>query len=129
MPLILRWYPGLCQLDRLGADRPPQRDTGAYRWVKHGRHGSTTNPLAGLTSLASQGFLIGLLRTLTITPDPSNPNSTVQILNIPLLLRAFQGDTDVNILSTPNLLTTDNEEAEIIIGEQRPSCVRRKTHL
>jgi general secretion pathway protein D len=81
---------------------------------------ASTNPLAGFTSLASQGFLIGLLRTLTITPDPSNPNSTVQILNIPLLLRAFQGDTDVNILSTPNLLTTDNEEAEIVIGEQRP---------
>jgi general secretion pathway protein D len=73
-----------------------------------------------LTSLASHGFLIGLLRTITITPDPSNPNSSVQLLNIPLLLRAFQGDTDVNILSTPNLLTTDNEEAEIIIGEQRP---------
>ena len=85
-----------------------------------GSTGVPTNPLAGLTSLASQGFLIGLLRTLTITPDPSNPNSTVQILNIPLLLRAFQGDTDVNILSTPNLLTTDNEEAEIVIGEQRP---------
>jgi general secretion pathway protein D len=80
----------------------------------------STNPLAGFTSLASQGFLIGLLRTLTITTDPSNPNSSTQILNIPLLLRAFQGDTDVNILSTPNLLTTDNEEAEIIIGEQRP---------
>src|SRR5262245_40524675 len=79
-----------------------------------------TNPLAGLTSLASQGFLVGLLRTITITPDPSNPNSTIQILNIPLLLRAFQGDTDVNILSTPNLVTTDNEEAEIIIGEERP---------
>ena len=26
----------------------------------------------------------------------------------------------MNILATPNLLTTDNEEAEIIIGEQRP---------
>ncbi len=77
----------------------------------------TSNPL---TSLASQGFLLGLLRTITITTDPSNPNSSTQILNIPLLLRAFQGDTDVNILSTPNLLTTDNEEAEIIIGEQRP---------
>jgi len=80
----------------------------------------STSALAGLASLASQGYLIGLLRTLTITPDPSNPNSTVQILNIPLLIRAFQGDTDVNILSTPNLLTTDNEEAEIIIGEERP---------
>jgi len=75
---------------------------------------------SALTSLASQGFLIGLLRTITITTDPSNPNSSTQILNIPLLLRAFQGDTNVNILSTPNLLTTDNEEAEIIIGEQRP---------
>jgi general secretion pathway protein D len=88
-----------------------------------GSTGSTTtptNPIAGLTSLASQGFLIGLLRTITITPDPSNPNSTIQLLNIPLLLRAFQGDTDVNILSTPNLVTTDNEEAEIVIGEQRP---------
>jgi len=74
------------------------------------------NLLAGLTT---PGFLLGILRTLTIT-DPNNPNNTQQILNIPLLLRAFQGDTDVNILSTPNLLTTDNEEAEIVIGEQRP---------
>src|SRR5262249_26781035 len=85
-----------------------------------GATAAPSNPLAGFTSLASQGFLIGLLRTITITPDPSNPNSTVQLLNIPLLLRAFQGDTDVNILSTPNLVTTDNEEAEIVIGEQRP---------
>ncbi len=82
---------------------------------------STLGPIAGtgsaLASLAAQGFLIGLLRnTIRIGDDSSN----AQILNIPLLLRAFQGDTDVNILSTPNLLTTDNEEAEIIIGEQRP---------
>jgi len=80
--------------------------------------GSTTSTNA-LTSLATQGFLVGLLSTITIT-DPNNANNTTKILNIPLLLRAFQGDTDVNILSTPNLLTTDNEEAEIIIGEQRP---------
>jgi general secretion pathway protein D len=70
----------------------------------------TTNPLTGLTT---PGFLIGALRnTISI-------NGT-DIANIPVILRAFQGDTDVNILSTPNLLTTDNEEAEIIIGEERP---------
>jgi general secretion pathway protein D len=85
-----------------------------------GTNGSTGGLANALTSLASQGFLIGLLRTITITPDPSNPNSSIQLLNIPLLLKAFQGDTNVNILSTPNLLTTDNEEAEIVIGEQRP---------
>jgi general secretion pathway protein D len=86
---------------------------------------STLAPITGagagtgsaLASLATQGFLIGLLRnTIRIGDDTTN----AQILNIPLLLRAFQGDTDVNILSTPNLLTTDNEEAEIVIGEQRP---------
>ncbi|HSX81948.1 MAG TPA: secretin N-terminal domain-containing protein, partial [Candidatus Saccharimonadia bacterium] len=85
-----------------------------------GTGAGSTGAASALTSLASQGFLLGLLRTITIVTDPSNPNSSTQILNIPLLLRAFQGDTDVNILSTPNLLTTDNEEAEIVIGEQRP---------
>jgi len=72
-----------------------------------------------LASLASQGFLIGLLNTLRIQ-DPNNPNNTTRVLNIPILVRAFQGDSDVNILATPNLLTTDNEEAEILIGENRP---------
>ena len=43
-----------------------------------------------------------------------------EVFNIPAILRAFQGDSDVNVLATPNLLTTDNEEAEIVIGEERP---------
>jgi general secretion pathway protein D len=68
----------------------------------------TLNPLT-----PSAGFLIGALRnTFTVNGR--------EIFNIPVILRAFQGDTDVNILATPNLLTTDNEEAEIIIGEERP---------
>lgn len=41
-------------------------------------------------------------------------------LNIGLLVQALQQDTDVNILSTPHLLTMDNQEARIIVGEERP---------
>lgn len=68
----------------------------------------TTNPLASPT-----GLIIGALRnTIRI-------NNT-DILNIPAVLRAFEGNSDVNILATPNLLTTDNEEAKIVIGEERP---------
>jgi general secretion pathway protein D len=37
-----------------------------------------------------------------------------------MLLRALQSDTNTNILSTPNLLTLDNEEAKIIIGQNVP---------
>ena len=43
-----------------------------------------------------------------------------EFLNLGALIRAFQADNDINILSTPHILTMDNEEAEIIVGEERP---------
>jgi len=36
------------------------------------------------------------------------------------LLRALQGDTATNIISTPMLVTMDNEEAEINVGQEVP---------
>ncbi len=36
------------------------------------------------------------------------------------LLRALEGDTATNILSTPQLMTLDNEEAEIIVADNVP---------
>ncbi len=43
------------------------------------------------------------------------------------LIRAFEADTDVNILSTPQILSSDNEEAEIIVGENRPFVTQSQT--
>jgi general secretion pathway protein D len=43
-----------------------------------------------------------------------------EYLNIGALLRALQSDSDVNVLSTPNVLTTDNQKAEIMVGENIP---------
>jgi general secretion pathway protein D len=40
--------------------------------------------------------------------------------NLGLLVRALENDANANILSTPNLLTLDNEEAKIIIGQNVP---------
>ena len=80
--------------------------------------GEGTGVLADPSALLSTpGFLIGALRN-TIRLDVGG--SEQQLLNIPVLLRAFRGNTNVEVLATPNLLTTDNEEAEIIVGEQRP---------
>jgi len=45
-------------------------------------------------------------------------------LNVGALIRALEKDTDTNILSTPHLLTTDNEEAEIVVAENVPFKVR-----
>jgi len=43
-----------------------------------------------------------------------------EFLNIGALIRALQTDTNVNILSTPNILTSDNQKAEIMVGENVP---------
>src|SRR5204863_7319544 len=42
------------------------------------------------------------------------------ISNLGLLIRSLETDTKANILSTPTLLTLDNEEARIIVGQNVP---------
>lgn len=42
------------------------------------------------------------------------------------LIRALKTDTDVNILSTPTIVTTDNKEAEIIVGQTVPFQTSQK---
>lgn len=43
-----------------------------------------------------------------------------EYLNIGALLHALQTDSDVNVLSTPNILTSDNQKAEIMVGQNVP---------
>jgi general secretion pathway protein D len=42
------------------------------------------------------------------------------VLNLGVLVRALETDGNANILSTPTLLTLDNEEARIVIGQNVP---------
>ncbi len=44
----------------------------------------------------------------------------VKFPNLAAVVHAYQQDTEVNILSTPQILTTDNEEAEIYVGKNVP---------
>src|SRR5690606_18519494 len=43
-----------------------------------------------------------------------------EILNLNVLARALQQQGGVNVLSTPNLMTLDNEQASIIVGSTVP---------
>ncbi len=43
-----------------------------------------------------------------------------EFLNLGALLHALQAETGINILSTPNIMTTNNEEAEIIVAQNVP---------
>ncbi len=44
----------------------------------------------------------------------------VTYLDVGALITALQTDSDVNVLSTPNILTMDNQKAEIMVGENVP---------
>jgi general secretion pathway protein D len=66
------------------------------------------NPLG-----AGQGLNLGVVRgAITVGGET--------IFNLGLLARALESRNNANILATPNLLTLDNEEARIIIGQNVP---------
>ena len=44
----------------------------------------------------------------------------IQFANLQAVINAFKQDKDVNIISTPQILTTDNEEAKITVGRNLP---------
>ncbi len=43
------------------------------------------------------------------------------------LLTALENQTDIDVLSAPNMVTTDNEEAEIVVGRNVPFVASRAT--
>ncbi|MDT8396435.1 MAG: type II secretion system secretin GspD [bacterium] len=50
----------------------------------------------------------------------------VALPNLGALIRVLKTDSDVNILSTPTIVTTDNKEAEIIVGQTVPFQTSQK---
>ena len=57
--------------------------------------------------------------------DPFGPGMTVGVgqfnsdtFNFAAVIRALEGDGETNVLSTPSVVTMDNEEAEIFIGQE-----------
>ena len=81
-----------------------------------GARGAGTNIIDAAVNPAAvaNGLNIGIVRgTITI------PGVGV-ITNLAALARALEADANANILSTPNLLTLDNEEAKIVVGQNVP---------
>ncbi len=69
---------------------------------------TAVNPLAAGDGL-SLGYFEG---TATILGK--------EILNLGVLVKALAADSDSNILSTPNLVTLDNQEAEMVVAQNVP---------
>ena len=88
--------------------------------------GSAKNGLAGLVNF-SLGTSITSLAGASLASPPSLGNGLSLLAGDPNadnpiggLIRALDSDDKSNILSTPSLLTLDNEEAEIVVGSNVP---------
>jgi general secretion pathway protein D len=69
------------------------------------------NPVAN----AGAGLTIGIMKGLVTAIPGIGP-----LINLHALIRALENDANANILSTPTLLTLNNEEARIVIGQNVP---------
>jgi len=81
---------------------------------------------ADLLTNAVQGIMAGGFSKLISYTDPAS-GETLYLPAFAALLQLSKTDGDVNILSAPRLLTTDNEEAEIIVGSNVPIITQRLT--
>ncbi len=78
--------------------------------------------LADPTSLASAltGAAIGIIGNAINTGLTDASGNAITIPAFGVVLNALQHDGSTNVLSSPDLLTIDNEEAEIVVGETVP---------
>ncbi|OFZ97380.1 MAG: type II secretion system protein GspD [Betaproteobacteria bacterium RIFCSPLOWO2_02_67_12] len=88
--------------------------TQGFGGTNFGTAGQNIIGIAQNPAAAGPGLNVGLVKGKITIPGVG------EVLNLNLLLRALQSDSNANILSTPTLLTLDNEEAKIVIGQNVP---------
>ena len=73
------------------------------------------NSLNPGSALQLGGFLTGL-----VGPVSAELKDIFPFPSMAVFIQAIQSNSDVNILSTPHLLAQDNEESEIVVGQNVP---------
>ncbi len=82
--------------------------------------------LNAFTNPEALGSITGLLAAAASNQTIRLPNGAV-VPAQQLLITAAETNSDVNILSAPNIVTTDNQEAEIVVGQNVPFIASTST--
>ncbi|HEY7655423.1 MAG TPA: type II secretion system secretin GspD [Burkholderiales bacterium] len=89
-------------------------DAGVIGGTNFGGVGQNIIGVAANPATVGSGLNIGIAKGQITLPGVGT------ITNLQFLARALEQTSKANILSTPNLLTLDNEEARIIVGQNVP---------
>ena len=82
--------------------------------------GGSPNPTVTVAGLYDPLGTLSTIGGLLVAGGGLSPGVTASPINIASLLKALDKNGLLNILSTPNILTSDNKEAEINVGENVP---------
>jgi len=85
--------------------------------------GAITNPLGALGAGLNLGYITG---TTTLPGENGRPGATVY--EIGALAKLLKGDGRTNILSEPSIVTLDNQEAIIKVGQEVPFLTGQYTN-
>ncbi|WP_253472693.1 type II secretion system secretin GspD [Natronocella acetinitrilica] len=101
-------------------------ERGSERGVQWFVDGSDGEGFASLTNFGGVGTSIGSLLTLGSSQPQVDDGLSMVVgdldsrIRFGAFIRALASDRNTNILSTPSLVTMDNQEAEIRVAENRP---------
>lgn len=94
------------------------------QWMGLTGPNSAGDQAAAGTNFGGSGTnIIGIATSIKAGVPAIGPGLNVGLVqggNLGLLARAMETDANANILSTPNLMMLDNEEAKIVIGQNLP---------
>ena len=81
--------------------------------------GELDQTVASLPAFPNNGLVVGAIGNEITFNGVTMPNMGA-------LIRALKTDSDINILSTPTIVTMDNREAEIVVGQTVPFQTSQK---
>jgi general secretion pathway protein D len=96
-----------------------QMDSTALQTIITGLSGMTVGGMANFLNIP----------ITTVAADGTVTNSTLNVPGFSALFRMNELRDAVNVLSTPQILTSDNKEAEIVVGENVPFISQRERDL
>ncbi len=97
----------------------------------------TGSAITGFSGTGAQAY--NALKGIAATPPVLPPGFALGVLkkgveiggvyfpNLGAVVNAYRDDSDINIVATPQILTTDNKKASIIVGENVPYITSKNT--
>jgi len=105
---------------QIGVDVLGLEPVGSDKYTAIGGSITSSSPVVGLYSGADLKTAVGKLSGLSFGAVRQFQLGGQTFFNVGAMIQAVASDSNINVLSTPQILTSDNQKAEIVVGDNIP---------